>query len=107
VGTTAELTVEVGQPVTTSAVPLVAASIRGQKATLFVVDKGTARKQIVAVKGERGSMLYLDPVLRPGTWVVTEGRAILKDGDKVEAKIELAEASTSSGAQPISAEARP
>jgi membrane fusion protein (multidrug efflux system) len=108
VGTTAELTVEVGEPVSSSTVPLVAATIRGQKATLFVVDEGTARKQVVSIKGERGSMLFLDPVLRPGTRVVTEGRAILKDGDRVEVKPEIAEVlPTPPGPRPVSAEARP
>src|SRR5262249_10523067 len=71
VGTGAELTVEVGEPVASSAVPLGAASVRGQKATVFVVAAGTARKQVVPVAGERGSTLFLDPSLRPGTRVVT------------------------------------
>jgi RND family efflux transporter MFP subunit len=90
VGTTAELTVDVGQPVPASEVPLVAANIRGERATLFVVSGGVARKQVVAVRGERGSSLFVDPSLPAGAQVVTEGRSLLKDGDHVQPKLEVA-----------------
>ena len=88
VGTTAELTIDVGEPIAATEIPLVAASMRGAKATVFVVDGQTARKGIYDVKGERGGSLFLDPALPPGSRVVTEGRALLKDGDRVEAKLE-------------------
>jgi RND family efflux transporter MFP subunit len=92
VGTTAELTVDVGAPVAASEIPLAAATVRGQKATVCVISGDVAKKQVVPVKGERGGALFLDGSLAPGTRVVTEGRAALKDGDKVEAKLETAEA---------------
>ena len=40
------------------------------------------------VKGERGGTLFVDPLLKAGAHVVTEGRALLKDGDRIEAKLE-------------------
>jgi RND family efflux transporter MFP subunit len=88
VGTTAELTVEVGQPIPATEIPLLAASVRGAKATVFVVDGQSARRGVYAVKGERGGNLFLDPQLAAGSRVVTEGRALLNDGDRVEAKLE-------------------
>ena len=30
----------------------------------------------------------MDPLLKAGAHVVTEGRALLKDGDRIEAKLE-------------------
>jgi RND family efflux transporter MFP subunit len=89
VGTTAELTVDVGQPATATEVPLIAAAQRGNKATVYVVDGGLAHKSVYAVLGEREGSLYLEPSLRPGSHVVTEGRGLLKDGDRVEAKLEV------------------
>ena len=68
-------------------IPLIAASVRGSRATVFVVQGQTARKGVYAVKGERDGNLFLDPVLAAGGRVVTEGRALLKDGDLVEAKL--------------------
>ena len=88
VGTTAELTVDVGQPIAATEVPLIAASIRGPKATVFVVDGQTVRQGVYGVKGERGGSLFLDPGLPAGSRVVTEGRALLKDGDRIEAQLE-------------------
>jgi RND family efflux transporter MFP subunit len=88
VGTTAELTVDVGQPIAATEVPLLAASIRGVKATVFVVEGQTVRKRVYAVKGERGGSLFLDPGLPAGCRVVTEGRALLQDGDRIDAQLE-------------------
>jgi hypothetical protein len=42
------------------------------------------------LKGEKGGSLFVDPALRPGSRVVTEGRALLKDGDRVDAQLEPA-----------------
>jgi RND family efflux transporter MFP subunit len=89
VGTTAELSIDVGTPGAATEVPLVAASVRGDKATLFVVEAGVARKRAYPVRGERGGSLFLDPALPVGSRVVTEGRALLKDGDRVEAKLDV------------------
>ena len=89
VGTTAELTIEVGEPSPATEVPLIAAAVRGVKATVYLVDDSRAvRKSVYTVKGERGGSLFLDPSLKPGSRVVTEGRAMLKDGDRVEARLE-------------------
>src|SRR5262249_31264473 len=90
VGTTAELTVDVGQPIPAREVPLTAASIRGEKATLFAIEGDIARKHVVSIKGERAGSLFLDPSLPPGTRVVVEGRAQLADGDRVQAGREIA-----------------
>jgi membrane fusion protein, multidrug efflux system len=83
VGTTAELTIDVGQPLPASAIPLSAAAVRSGKVTLFVVEGDTAHVRVVPLLGEREGVLYLDPTLKPGTEVVLEGRALLQDGDKV------------------------
>lgn len=89
VGTTAELTVDVGKPANATEVPMIAAAQRGNKATVYVVDGGLAHKSVYAVLGEREGRLYLEPTLPAGSHVVTEGRGLLKDGDRVEAKLEV------------------
>jgi RND family efflux transporter MFP subunit len=86
VNTTGEVTIEVGEPLKASAIPLVAAAISGEKAALFVVDNGVARKKSFPVLGEKGSDLFLDQTLKPGTLVVTEGQFVLNDGDRVAPK---------------------
>ena len=90
VGTTAEIAMDVGEPVAATEIPLVAASVRGGKATVFVVERNVARKGVYPLKGESGGSLFIDPALRPGSHVVTEGRALLKDGDRVDAQLEAA-----------------
>ena len=60
------------------------------EATVFVVEGQKARKGVYTIKGERGGTLFVDPALAPGSHVVTEGRSLLKDGDRVEAKLESA-----------------
>lgn len=86
VNTTGEVRIDVGQPRQAVAVPLDSASITGSKAVLYVVEGGVAHKTTGKVLGERGGTLYLDPALRAGSQVVTEGRAVLADGDAVTAK---------------------
>jgi RND family efflux transporter MFP subunit len=86
VNTTAEVEIQVGQPKQTAAVPLVAASITGSNAALFVVEGDVARKRTFEIAGEEGSNLYLETALKPGSRVVTEGRALLTDGDRVTPK---------------------
>ena len=83
VGTTAELVIDVGQPRPASAIPLAAAAVRSGKVTLFTVDGDVAHIRVVPLLGEREGVLYLDPLLKPGTPVVLEGRALLQDGDRV------------------------
>ncbi|HMF40759.1 MAG TPA: efflux RND transporter periplasmic adaptor subunit [Polyangia bacterium] len=90
VGTTAEITMDVGDPVAATEIPLVAASVRGEKATVFVVDRNVARKGVYLLKGEKAGSLFVDPALPAGSHVVTEGRALLKDGDRVDAQLEAA-----------------
>jgi RND family efflux transporter MFP subunit len=90
VGTTAEITMDVGEAVAATEIPLIAASVRGGKATVFVVDRNVAKKGTYQLKGERSGSLFLDSALRPGSHVVTEGRALLKDGDRVDALLEPA-----------------
>ncbi len=83
VGTTAELRIEVGQPTPAVKIPLYAATVRGEKASVFVVDGGVANKRSYHVEGELGGDLFLDTKLEPGSKVVSEGRALLNDKDRV------------------------
>jgi len=85
VGTTGEVHVEVGAPVPATELPLYAADIRNGKASLFTVTRDVAHQVHAAVKGERGGSLFVDPSVAAGTLVVTEGRALLEDGDPVSA----------------------
>jgi RND family efflux transporter MFP subunit len=89
-GTTAEIHVDVGKARTATEIPLLAANIRGNGATLFVVEAGMAKKISVGVLGERGGSLFVEPDLKPGTLVVTQGRSRLANNDKVAEKIEAA-----------------
>jgi hypothetical protein len=68
--------------------PLSAASVRGTKASLFVVEDGVARARTVSVLGESNGKVYLDPELKPGSQIVTDGRALLNDGDRVQGGLE-------------------
>jgi RND family efflux transporter MFP subunit len=89
VWTTAELSLDVGTPVPSSAVPLASASVHASKATVFVSSGGIAHQTLAKVIGEHGGTLYLDPgVVAAGTSVVTEGRTILSDGDSIAATTE-------------------
>jgi RND family efflux transporter MFP subunit len=83
--TTAEVAVEVGKPVPATSVPLTAATVRGDKATVLVVDGDVARRRTVDVVGESQGSLYLSPNLPSGTGVVTDGRNNVRDGDRVRA----------------------
>ncbi|MDB5212897.1 MAG: putative Co/Zn/Cd efflux system rane fusion protein, partial [Myxococcaceae bacterium] len=87
-GTTALVRLDVGKPVAATVIPLSAATQQEGKAKFFVVDEGVAHLRDLPVVGERGGGLYFDPnVLPPGTQVVSEGRALLSDGDPVNAKV--------------------
>jgi len=88
--TTAEIAIEVGDPLTVSALPLDAAKVANGKATLFVVENDVAHARTVKQIAETGGTLYVDPALAPGTTVVTEGRALLVDGDHVAPAIDRA-----------------
>ena len=86
VGTTGEVRIEVGTPKPATEVPLYAATVRRGKAKLFVVAQNVAHERDVVVEGEAEGSLFLDRSLAPDALVVSEGRALLKDGDAVEAK---------------------
>lgn len=88
VNTTAEVHVDVGAAVPATEIPLLAARIKGKTATLFVVESSVAKKETAVVLGERGGSLFVKPELKPGTHVVTQGRALLANNDKVAAKLE-------------------
>ena len=68
VGTTAELRIEVGDPIATVDIPLAAAVVRGSNASVFVVEGDVARARVVPVKGELAGRLYVD--LKPGTTLI-------------------------------------
>jgi membrane fusion protein, multidrug efflux system len=85
VGTTGELRIEVGRPMAAIEVPLSAASVRGSKASVFVVHGNVVHARLVALEGEIGGRLFLDPELGAGALIVTEGRALLSEGDAVSA----------------------
>ena len=86
VGTTGEVRIEVGTPSPATEIPLYAATVRRGKAKVFVVEQNAAHARDVPVQGEAAGSLFLDRALAPGALVVTEGRALLKDGDAVAAK---------------------
>ena len=81
--TTGEVHIEAGEPVPATEIPLYAGSVRGEKATVFVLDGDVVHPRSFAVKGEIGGSLFLDTSLRAGTPVVLEGRELLEDGDRV------------------------
>lgn len=87
VGTTGELRIEIGEPLPSLELPLFAASVRGTKASLFVVEGDVAHAKTVPVRGEIGGKLFIEPQLATGARVVSEGRALLSDGDRVAATL--------------------
>lgn len=98
VGTTAELTIQVGKPEPATVVPGVAGVVRGDHATVYVIEGDIAKKRVVKVKGEAMGTLYLDPSLAAGTKVVTEGRSLLVDGDRVTLQLEPSQADSHASA---------
>jgi RND family efflux transporter MFP subunit len=100
VDTTAELGIDVGEPVAATEIPLYAASIRGDKAVLFVVEAEVAHSRTVKVLGEIGGDVYVATELRPGTKVVTEGRVLLEDGDQVASNTEVSAAASPEAGKP-------
>jgi membrane fusion protein (multidrug efflux system) len=89
VGTTARLHIDVGKPVPAVRVPLYAAAAKGEKASLFVLDGDVAHQKSLPLFGEANGQLYVDPSLGAGARVVSQGRELLSDGDKVSAAPEL------------------
>lgn len=88
VWTTAELAIDVGQPIAATALPLSSASVHASKATLFVARDSAAHTTLARVIGEDGGTLFVDPATVPaGTDVVTDGRTTLSDGDAITATL--------------------
>jgi len=56
-----------------------------------------ARAKQLTLRGEREGWLYVDAALSPGTKVVAQGRALLADGDRIQASPEPAAPSAPSG----------
>jgi membrane fusion protein, multidrug efflux system len=83
VNTTGQVRIEVGAPVKALEMPLVSGSITGSKAAVFTVDDGVAHQTRLKILGEVGSDLYVEPSIKAGTLVVTEGWATLAEGDHV------------------------
>jgi RND family efflux transporter MFP subunit len=89
VWTTAELALDAGSPAAAIAIPLAAASVHSDKATLFIARAGVAHQAIAKVIGERGGTLFVEAAVVPaGSTVVTEGRTVLSDGERVTASTE-------------------
>jgi RND family efflux transporter MFP subunit len=87
VDTTGEIQVPVGEPVPATAVPIKAATMNDKKATLFTVEGDVAHVRTLVELGEAGPNVFFTPdALKPGTPIVLEGRALLKDGDRVRAR---------------------
>ncbi len=85
VGTTGLVKLDVGKAVPATVVPSYAATVRRGKAHLFVIEGDKAHAREVPIVGESAGRLYLDPAgLPPHANVVTEGRALLSDGDAVK-----------------------
>ncbi len=88
VWTTAEISLDVGQPVAATSIPVIAATVRGTKVNVFVVEGDIAHARVAKLLGERAGVLYVDSKLAPGSNVVTEGRGQLDDGDHVATAVE-------------------
>ncbi len=86
VGTTLEVIVEAAAAEEALELPLHAASIRGEAATVFVVAGDVANKHEVRILGEASGSVFVAPgSLRAGDRVILEGRPLLSDADRVEA----------------------
>jgi membrane fusion protein, multidrug efflux system len=87
VGTTAQIEVDVGTAVPVSEIPILAAKVRGSRATVFVADGGVVHKVVVDVVGERDGSLFVKTDLPAGAQVVTQGRSLLANNDRVAVKV--------------------
>jgi len=92
VDTTGEVHVPVGEPVPATSVPLSAVTMNDAKATLYTVDDDIAHSRTLMEIGEVGpNVFFPQGALKPGSLIVAEGRALLKEGDHVVSKVALAE----------------
>ncbi len=87
VNTTAEVRVDVGQPAAASEIPVASATVQNDKAVLFTVDGDVAHVHAIPLLGELGGSFFVAPNdLAAGAKVVTDGRSVLADGDRVSTK---------------------
>jgi len=100
VGTTGEVRIHVGDPEPATQIPLSTAMIRGDQATVYLVEGDVAHSKVFSIKGEVGGQLFVNPTLHGGSLVVSEGRALLNHGDRVAAKVVSEDASTAPDKQP-------
>ncbi|HSI04892.1 MAG: efflux RND transporter periplasmic adaptor subunit [Myxococcota bacterium] len=82
-GTMAEITTQLGEPASASEIPASAAKIRGDIATVMVIDGDTVSRVRVKLLGERDGKVYVEPSLSAGTQVVVDSSKQLRDGDHV------------------------
>jgi membrane fusion protein, multidrug efflux system len=97
--TTGEVHVDAGKAVPATEVPLYAASVRGEKAVLVIVEGDRVHPKTFDVKGEIGGSLFVSTALTPGTTIVLEGRELLEDGDRVAVSESLASSPAHQGTQ--------
>ena len=91
VSTTGLVHIDVGTPKPATKIPVYAAKVNGEKASVFVLDGDIAHEKVVAIVGEAGGSVFIDPAqLAAGTHVVAFGRALLHDGDRVAPKPDTA-----------------
>jgi membrane fusion protein, multidrug efflux system len=108
VGTTAEVTIDVGEAGPATEIPILSAKVRGKSGTVFVVEGSTAQKTVVSILGERGGSLFVKTDLPAGARVVTQGRSLLENNDRVVAEPEKAPPAPQKSAAPRAApEAKP
>jgi membrane fusion protein (multidrug efflux system) len=89
VNVTAVATIEIGDAITTTQVPIRAASVQNGRAAVFVVEGDIAHARTAPIIGERGDTLFVEASALPsGAQVVTEGRTLLADGDHVTSQPE-------------------
>jgi membrane fusion protein, multidrug efflux system len=88
VNTTGEARLEAGAPEPATEVPRDAASVRGEKATVYVIDGDVAHQRTVDIKGEIGGSLFVDTSLAAGAQIVTQGRVLLTEGNHVSVTME-------------------
>ena len=88
VGTTAELAVDAGAALPAMEIPLAAAAVKGGKATIFLADNGQSRKVVVDVLGEKAGRLFVATSLPAKSLVITEGRTLLKEGERIQVSLE-------------------
>jgi membrane fusion protein, multidrug efflux system len=87
VNTTGEVSLDVGEPVAATEIPISAATIQDGKATYFTIDADVAHLHVAPLLGEIGAGFFLRPAdLAAGAHIVTDGRESLSDKDRVTSK---------------------